>query len=272
MGTLYIVGAPATGPDDLTIRARRILGSVGLVVAADVAQAGLFLGGCDISTPVAPAADHDLVLRALAGGDVAVLLPGRSPTPGPEEQGLLRAALAGGFAAVPVPGPVVPINALVLSGLPADSFVYVGDLPPEPGERRALLESMAAETRTLVLLAGVSEMPALLSTLHSAWCDRPLVLWPASGAAPENAWRGSLGEALEAGDALAPGRDWVLVVGGAVEEGGLPWDEDRLRGEIRNSLRRGLGVGQVSRELAAPSGWARRDVYRLALEEDELIR
>jgi 16S rRNA (cytidine1402-2'-O)-methyltransferase len=269
MGTLYVVGVPATGTGDLTIRARRILGSVTLVAAGAGDEARLFLAGCDISTPVVPAAGHGIVLGALAGGDVALLLPGRSPAPGSEEQSLVAAALAGGFAVVPVPGPVVAVTALVLSGLPADSFVYLGALPQEAGARRSLLESMAGEARTLALLAGPGELPDLLAALHSSWGDRSLVLWPASSEPPEDAWRGSLGEALQAGAALAAGRDWVLIAGGAAEERGRPWDEDRLRREIRACLGRGLGVGEISRELAAPSGWARRDVYRLSLQEHE---
>jgi 16S rRNA (cytidine1402-2'-O)-methyltransferase len=267
MGTLYVVGGPATGPGDLTIRARRILGSVPLVVAGDVEEASLFLARCGISTAVAPASGHDLALQTLAGGDVAVLLPGRSPSPGPEEHELVRAVLASGFAVVPVPGPVVLLTALVLSNLPADSFVYLGSLPPGPGSRSALLESMSAEERTLVLLAGAGELDDLLRLVHRSWGDRSLALWPASATAAQDAWRGSLTEALGAGEVLAPGQEWVLVVAGASQERGLPWDEDRLVAEIRARLARGMGVGQISRELAGASGWPRRRVYRLAVRE-----
>ena len=270
MGTLYVVGAPATGPDDLTMRARRILGSVALVAAGEVTEARLLLARCQIQAPVAPAAGHGPVLQALAAGDVALLLPGRSPVPGPAEQGLVAAALAAGYSVVPVPGPVVALTALVLSGLPADSFLYLGTLPPDAGGRRALLDSLADEARTLVLLARSGELPDLLSLLRDAWGDRPLALWPASpGASQAGPWRGSLGEALEAGEGLAAGADWVLVAGGAPQESGLAWDEDRLRGEIRARLGRGMGANQIGRELAVPSGWARRDVYRLSVEEHE---
>ncbi len=268
MGTLYVVGGPTTEPDDLTIRARRILSSVALVVAGEVTAARLFLVACGIPTPVAPAADRQLVLSALAGSEVALLLSGRSPVPGAKEQDLVEAALAGGFAVVPVPGPVAALTALVVSGLPADSFVYLGSLPPEPRLRRSLLESMAGEAKTLVLLAEPGELPDLLAALGSAWGDRALALWPASVGAAAEAWRGRLGEAPQAGGLLDASRDWVLVVGGAAEGRDEPWDEDRLRDEIRACRERGLGVGQISRQLAGPSGWARREVYRLALQED----
>jgi len=268
MGTLYVVGAPATGPDDVTIRARRILGSVALVAAADEPVARDLLASLQIATPVAPAARHDTVLHALARGDVALLLSGRSPTPGVDEQSLVSAALAGSFAVVPVPGPVLPLTALILSGLPADSFVYLGALPREPAARRALVVSMADEARTLVLLVAAGELPDLVALLLGAWGDRPIALWPAPPGAAQDAWRGTLDQAPAAGQSLA-GQDWVLVAGGAPQERGRPWDEDRLRGEIRACLEQGMGVGQASRELAAPSGWKRREVYRLSVEEHE---
>jgi 16S rRNA (cytidine1402-2'-O)-methyltransferase len=269
MGTLYIVGAPVTGPDDLTIRARRILGNVELVLAGKLQEAHLFLASCAISTPLAPAARHDLAFQALAAGDVALLVPGSSPVPGPIERRLMSAALTAGFAVIPVPGPVAPLTALVLSGLSADSFVYIGLVPGEAGARRSLLASLASEGRTLVLLAGAGELPGLLSLLHRAWGDRPLVLWPLSASAGQEAWRGSLEEGRRVGEALDAGQEWILVAGGAAQASELPWDEDRLRVEIRAHLGQGLGVGQISRELAAPSGWPRREVYRLAVEESQ---
>jgi len=270
MGTLYVVGGPASGPDDATIRARRILGSVALVAAGDMPGAHQLLAGREIPAPVAPAARHDLVLQALARSDVALLLSGRSPTPDPDGQSLIGAALAGGFAVVPVPGPILPLTALVLSGLPADGFVYLGDLPHEAAARRALVVSMADEARTLVLLVAPGELPELVALLLGAWGDRPIALWPASPGVAEGAWRGTLDQALAAGPSLA-GQAWVLVAGGAPRERGRPWDEDRLRGEIRACLERGMGVGQASRELAAASGWTRRDVYRLSVEEHERL-
>ena len=81
-------------------------------------------------------------------------------------------------------------------------------------------------------------------------------------------WRGTVSEATALPDPTAP--SWtgrcVLVIGGAgkwVER----WDEDVVRAEVQVLLQQGLGVKEVSRRLAAESGWARREVYRLALEE-----
>jgi hypothetical protein len=50
------------------------------------------------------------------------------------------------------------------------------------------------------------------------------------------------------------------------------WDEERLRGEVQAQLDKGLGAKEVSQQLAAESGWPRRDVYRLAVEASRFRR
>ena len=70
MGTLYIVGAPAGDPEDITPRALRLLGEVVLVVADDVDHAQRLLARHGLDTPLLAATNADLPLRALDGGDV----------------------------------------------------------------------------------------------------------------------------------------------------------------------------------------------------------
>ncbi len=263
VGTLYIVGAPAGDPEDITRRALRILGEVVLVVADDVDHAQRLLAGHGLDTPLLASTNADPSLSALDGGDVAVLLEGWLPSPtGPSFQ-LVRAAVEGGFAVVPVPGPCLPLTALVVSGLPADSFVFLGELPPEPAPRHDLMASVAAERRTLVALASPHPLPELLSDLRGLFAERPLAVVTASGGATGVAWRGTLGDVPE--EALVePGSGpCVLVIGGARERAER-WDEERLRAEVQRCLEQGLTAREIGPALAAESGWPRRAVYRLA--------
>jgi hypothetical protein len=67
----------------------------------------------------------------------------------------------------------------------------------------------------------------------------------------------------EYGEALLPGY-CALVVGGAPDEQ-IRWEEDQLLSEIQHRRAAGLGVKQISQELAGDSGWSRREIYRLAV-------
>jgi 16S rRNA (cytidine1402-2'-O)-methyltransferase len=264
MGTLYIVGAPVGAPEDITPRARRLLGEVVLVVADDVDHAQRLLAGHGLDTPLLPSTNADLPLKALDGGDVAVLFEGWSPGPtGPSFQ-LVRTAIEQGFAVVPIPGPCLPLTALVVSGLPADSFVFLGQLPPQSASRRDLIAGVAGERRTLVALESPHALPELLADLSGAFGDRPLVVVTASGGATGVAWRGTLGDAPEEALVEPSLEPCVLVIGGA-REPAERWDEERLRAEVQRCLEQGLSAREIGRALASESGWPRRAIYRLAV-------
>lgn len=256
VGTLYLVGVPTGDADDLTYRARRILQAVTVVAADDPGQARQLLDCCEIATPVVPATE-DTLARILETEDVAWLSPGLA-LPGPP---LLCAALQAGILVVPIPGPALPITALVLSGLPADSFVYLGELPAVSSVRRALLASVAGQPRTVVCWTPARRLPDVLADWSETVGERPMALMAEQG----TIWRGRIGEALQVTESLPAGDRYVLVLGGAQDEAAA-WSEERLRAEIRSRLDRGLATREISRQLAAESGWPRRDVYRLAVE------
>jgi 16S rRNA (cytidine1402-2'-O)-methyltransferase len=263
VGTLYIVGVPAGDPEDITPRALRILGEVVLVVTEAVDHAQRLLVAHGLDTPLLASTNADLPPSALHDGDVAVLLEGWSPAPTGRSFQLVRAAIEQGFAVVPVPGPCLSLTALVVSGLPADSFLLLGELPRESVSRRDLMTSVAAERRTLVALGVPHALPELLADLREVLGDRPLALVTASGEATGVAWRGTLDDVPE--EALVePGSEpFILVIGGAREPVGR-WDEARLRAEVRQCLEQGLSAKEIGRALATESGWPRRAIYRLA--------
>lgn len=277
MGTLYVVGAPAGDPDDLTLRAVRCLEEAALIVAdqagvEDADWAGQLLARHGIGTPLVPlavsreAADAAVILEELEEGDLALLVSGWSLGPSVPGCQFVHLALERGFPVVPIPGPALPITALILSGLPADSFIYLGELPHEPALRSKLLAVVASEQRTLVVLASHHQLVGNLADLYGALGDRPLVVVAASQNGTEILWRGTLGKACDLVPEQAVGIACVLVVGGTRERPPV-WDEARLRSEIRARLSQGLGAKEISRELAAESGWPRRQVYRLVIEE-----
>jgi|GEM_PF-13958 len=265
MGTLYIVGVPAGRADELTLRAQRTLEEVALLVTEEGTPAPDLPVGCGLAAPSVPVTDTEAILAALETGDVALLLDERRAGPSVPASGLIRAALEGGFPVVPVPGPSLPVTALILSGLPADSFICLGSLPAQPDERQALLAAVAGERRTLLILASPAHLPDTLACLYGALGDRPLAVVVVSGEGTEMVWRGRLGQA--AGQ-VAARPDWLgcaLVIGGARQPTGR-WEKARLRAEVRARLEQGLSAREAGRQLSALSGWPRREIYRLAME------
>lgn len=264
MGTLYVVGVPPGDPNDLTQRAVRILGQVAFVVADDANHARRLLAHQGVAMP-AIAASGEAALEALKSGDVAILWSDWSTGPWDSGTQLVRAAIDRGFPVVSIPGPSLPITALVISGLPADAFVYLGELPHERPARRQLLASVADEGRTLVAVLSRPHPGAALDDLATVLGDRPMAVVTGSELGIDLIWEGTLGQVRGQFPALQAPDPAVLVIGGAPSTGGR-WAEAQIRDEIRKHLAQGRGAREISHQLAAESGWSKREIYRITIQ------
>src|SRR5688572_4542677 len=149
MGTLYLVATPIGNLEDMSARAIRILREARLIAAEDTRHTGKLLKHFDIPTPLTSYFEHNKlnkiasILETLAIGDVALVSDAGSPAINDPGYELVKAALASGFDVRPVPGPSAPIAALTVSGLPTDSFLYLGYLPHKANDRRARLNEVS---------------------------------------------------------------------------------------------------------------------------------
>lgn len=270
MGTLYVIDAPLAAPEDTTLRALRILTQVRRVVAGEPERAFDFLTYLDLRPSLIPMSQPneglDEALGALETEDIALLQEGWLPGPA---AALIQAAVERGFPVVPIPGPASPLTALVVSGLPAGSFVFLGSLAERPD---LPLPPQIAKRRTLVAIEAPGSLAGTLARLHAALGDRPLVLDPGVTAGvdgafagwPQGAWRGTIGSALDHVAAYPPQGACVLVIGESESEPAR-WDADRLLAEIQARLDRHQSASEIGRQVAAVSGWSKREVYRQVL-------
>lgn len=265
MGTLYVAGAPPGNLEDTTFRALRVVREACLLVAGDPARARQWLDRWGVTTPMLPAAQAGQLLPALDTGDAVLLLEQERPDPPVWVHRLIALALEHGHAVAPVPGPSLPVTALVISGLPSESFCYLGVLPESLAARREWLAAVAAERRTLVALSQGQDLSGVLAEMAAALGDRPAVLVAAAEAGVGMLWRGALAGAQEALPQPPSPGPWAVVVGGARDQP-VQWDQDRLRAEVRTRLARGFAAKEIGRELAAESGWPRREIYRIAVD------
>ena len=135
MGTLYLVATPIGNLEDMSPRAIRILHEASLIAAEDTRHTWNLLKHFEIATPLTSYFEHnklsklDFILDKLSSGDVALVSDAGTPAINDPGYELVRAALASGSDVRPVPGPSAPVAALSVSGLPTDSFLYLGYLP-----------------------------------------------------------------------------------------------------------------------------------------------
>ena len=177
-GKLYIVSTPIGNYGDMTYRAVETLRSVDLIACEDTRKTGILLKHFEIEGKLFSYHDHNenfkteiLVQRLLAGENVAVVSDAGTPCISDPGYKVVRAARENGIAVVGVPGACAAVNALVVSGIPTDSFVFEGFLPHKKG-RQTKLKTIAEEKRTIVLYESVHRIEKLLKELIGLMPDR----------------------------------------------------------------------------------------------------
>lgn len=156
-GALYVVATPIGNLDDLSARARETLATVDFIAAEDTRHSAALLRHCAIATRCIALHEHnerdvsaDLVHRMLAGKRIALISDAGTPLISDPGFRLVRAARDAGVTVSPIPGACAAIAALSVAGLPSDRFVFEGFLAARSAARRARLQELAGETRTLI--------------------------------------------------------------------------------------------------------------------------
>ena len=269
MGILYLVATPIGNLEDMSPRAVRILRESVLVAAEDTRHTGTLLKHFEIKSPLTSYFEHnkisklDRILEALADGDVALVSDAGTPAINDPGYELVQAALASGFDVRPVPGPSAPISALAVSGLPTDSFLYLGYLPHKSSERRKAMGQVSDLTYTLIFLESPHRIVDSLADILSVLGDRRICVAREMTKMFEEFWRGPVSGAIEYFKSKEPRGEFTLVIEGKKSEDRGRWTEEELQETIKKELQAGKSAKEISAELAEASGWNKKEVYDL---------
>ena len=267
MGILYLVATPIGNLEDISPRAVRILKESNLIAAEDTRHTGKLLKHFEIDTPLTSYFEHnklnklDFILEKLASGDVALVSDAGTPAINDPGYELVKAALASGWDVVPVPGPSAPIAALIVSGLPTDTFLYLGYLPHKTSERHKRLQEIMSQPYTLVFLESPYRITESLEDILSILGDRRICVAREMTKMFEEYWRGDVRAALEYFKSQPARGEFTLVVEGKRDDEMSVWTEDQMRAAIERELRTESSAKEISARLAETSGWSKREVY-----------
>jgi len=257
MGILYLVATPIGNLEDMSPRAIRILREAQLIAAEDTRHTGKLLKHFEIETPITSYFEHnkldklDFILDKLLTGDVALVSDAGTPAINDPGYELVRAALASNYDVRPVPGPSAPIAALTVSGLPTDSFLYLGYLPHKTSERHKRLEEVESQPYTLVFLESPYRIVEALEDILSILGNRKIFVGREMTKMFEEYWRGN-----------ARG-EFTLVIEGKTTDKDEKWTVERLQSAIELELRNEKSAKDISVDLAKQSGWKKKEIYAL---------
>ena len=262
-GTLTLVPTPIGNLSDISPRCRQALEQADFIAAEDTRVTLRLLNHLELKKPLVSYYEHNkefsgrkIVERILAGENCAQVSDAGTPAISDPGEDLVRLCAENGITVTSIPGPCAAITALSMSALPTGRFCFEGFLSTNKKQRRAHLESLKGETRTMIFYEAPHKLTDTLEDLLQTFgAERPISLCRELTKLHEEVLRLSLGEAVAYYKENAPRGEYVLVVaGGELEEKqtDLPAALKRMQALMAEGLSRKDAAKQVSRESGIP--------------------
>ena len=177
-GTLFVVATPIGNLEDITARALRVLGEVAIIAAEDTRRTAHLLARYAITTPTMSFHEHNerkktaaLIDRLKRGESVALVSDAGTPTISDPGHQLVRDAIDAGIRVESVPGANAAIAALAASGLPSETFVFLGFPPTRSKDRKQWLAGLKTAGRTAVFYEAPHRIRETLEQVRMAVGD-----------------------------------------------------------------------------------------------------
>ena len=272
-GMLYVVATPIGNRDDITLRALDILQRVDLIAAEDTRKSGRFLAHHRIKNQLVSYHEHNetkrtpqLLEKLLAGTSIALISNAGTPSVSDPGFRLIAAAIEHKIVVTPIPGVTAATAALSVSGLPTDSFLFVGFAPKKKGKRTKFLKALGARSESLVFYESPKRIISLLQDIIACMGDRYAMLAREMTKLHEEFVRGTVSQILSvvSGRSTVKGECTLLVAGRDPSD---EMDIQSLKAAIEAALENEIGsLSEISRTIAQEFGFPKKTVYDLALQ------
>ena len=250
-GRLFVVATPIGNLGDLSPRAIETLRAVALIACEDTRHSRNLLEKFGIPTPTVslPAFAEGqragaILERLRAGADVALVTDAGTPAISDPGEKLVLEAVAAGITVIPIPGPAAFVAALSAGGLPTGRFHFLGFLPRQVSEAKAMVDEVSQLSATLVLYESPRRLVDTLRCLADWLGPRRAVVARELTKLHEEFSRGTLlALAEQYSHAEVLGELVVLIEG---RTGETRWSAD----EVSRALVAGLAAGERLKSLS----------------------
>ena len=271
-GKLYIVGTPIGNLEDITLRALRILKEVDVIAAEDTRHTVKLLNHFELKKHLLAYHQHneqsgsEKLLELLAEGkDIALVSDAGMPVISDPGSVIVSRCNEAGIPVEVVPGPNAGLCALVLSGIDARAFTFMGFLGKQNKEIRGGIEKIAASENTVILYETPHRLVKTLEAMVQIIPDRKMSISREITKKYEETRMGTVQEHLDWYSKNPPKGEFVLVIEGG---DGLPSDSQDLTAlsldeHMAHYEDQGMGEKEAMKQVARDRGVSKRDIYNL---------
>ena len=273
---LYLVSTPIGNLEDITLRALRVLKEANFIACEDTRHTRKLLDHFGIRKPTISYHEHnersraeEFTARLLKGESIALVTDAGTPGISDPAYRVVVAAIENKISVIPIPGATAMIAGLVASGLPTDSFLFLGFLPSKRHARHEKFEAVKTVRETLVMYEAPHRIKETLLEAQTILGNRRASLAREITKLHEEFIRGTL---LEIGDQIQSGEprgEMTLIIEGASNEITEHPDNELSTHEQFERLMQGSGLSRndALKQFARLRGLSKKEAYRLLLEE-----
>lgn len=181
-GILYVCGTPIGNLEDVSIRLLKTLRAVDIIACEDTRHTIKLLNRYKIKNRLLSYHEHsgiereDYLLEELKSGkNMALVSDAGMPAISDPGEHLVRKAIAAGIKVDVIPGPSACTAALAISGLDSSAFIFLGFLPPRRNSRRAALQELKEENRTVIFYEAPHRLIDTLADMQTVMGEEQML-------------------------------------------------------------------------------------------------
>lgn len=217
---LYLVATPIGNLADITLRALSTLARADVIYCEDTRHSRTLVAHYGISQTLRPYHEHNAeeqrprILADLArGARIALISDAGTPLVSDPGYKLVRDCIAEGHTVVAIPGASAVITGICVAGLPTDTFLFAGFLPPRSGARQTRIAELATVPATLIFFEAPTRLAETLADLAATLGPRPSAVARELTKLHEDIARGSLADLAAQFENAPPKGEIVILVG-----------------------------------------------------------
>lgn len=268
-GSLFVVGTPIGNLSDFSPRALETLEGCDFIAAEDTRVTLKLLNKFEIKKPMVSYYEHNrrergeqILARIVAGENCALVTDAGMPAISDPGEDLVALCHDHGVKVEAVPGPTAFATAVAVSGLPSGRFTFEGFLSVNKPSRRAHLESLKEEPRTMVFYEAPHKLAATLQDFYDTFGDRRIALVKELTKIHETVERTTLSAACEKYRDTPPKGEFVLVLAGKPKEEPIAWTLENAVTYAKAQIDKGLSVNEAAKAAAKQSGIKKSEIYK----------
>lgn len=279
-GKLYLCATPIGNLEDITFRVLRTLKEADLIAAEDTRNSRKLLNHFEIHTPMTSYHEYNkyekgrwLIEQMEQGKNIALITDAGTPGISDPGEELVAMCRQEGIEVTSIPGPAACITALTMSGLPTRRFSFEAFLPADKKERKAVLQELKTDTRTIVLYEAPHRLLKTLEELYQELGNRKIAVCRELTKKHETQFQAPLEEACSYYWENPPKGECVLVLEGRPRqelerEEQQKWEEMSVEDHVKLYLDQGMDKKEAMKQAAKDRGVSKRDIYQALLDRD----